>query len=109
MHSTAFTNFFTDQQTLAEPAGHQLPVPHLLIDQVLSNVSTNPMEVCKILKHLEIGKAHGADGVSNRLLKNSADTVCKPLSKLINKSFNAGIVPISWKRANISPIHKRSQ
>jgi hypothetical protein len=79
-----------------------------LTDRTLSSVLTTPLEVSKILKTLEPGKAHGADGVTNRLLKDTSESTCNSLSELINKSFSAGKVPSSWKRANVSPIHKKN-
>ena len=29
-----------------------------------------------------------------------------PLSFLYNKSLDVGLVPIAWKRSNVTPIHK---
>jgi hypothetical protein len=103
----AFTDFFQSQQTLNEPMGHQLPNLIMLTDQRLSDISTTPEEVKKILTSLESGKAHGGDGVSVRLLKETSDSIKKPLTKLLNESFSSGKVPITWKMANISPVHKK--
>jgi hypothetical protein len=105
----AFTEFFQEQQTLIVPVDHQLPPVVRLTDQTVNSVTTTPAEVSKILNSLETGKAHGADGVSNRLLKEAADSISDPLSVLINKSFGIGKVPTSWKRANVSPIHKKNE
>jgi hypothetical protein len=84
--ANVFTDFFCEQQTLVEPPGHQLPGDISLTDQTLSSVLTTPLEVSTILKALETGKAHGADGVTNRLLKDTSESTCNSLSELINKS-----------------------
>jgi hypothetical protein len=105
----AFTEFFQEQQTLHVPEGHLLPPEIRLTDQTLDSVSATPAEISKVLKSLETGKAHGADGVSNRLLKETADSICEPLSALINRSFELGKVPSSWKKANVSPVHKKNE
>jgi hypothetical protein len=67
--ATAFTEYFKSQQTLIEPVGHELPIINMHTDQRIDSVKTTPNEVEKILGTLELGKAHGADGVSVRLLK----------------------------------------
>jgi hypothetical protein len=103
----AFTEFFQGHQTLDVPVGHQLPSLVTQTEQVLENISTTPCEVKKILNSLELGKAHGMDGISARLLKETADTICLPLSSLINVSFDTGKVPAMWKKANVSPVHKK--
>jgi hypothetical protein len=103
-----FSNFFAAQQTLeANILNHPLPPLHFLTDQRLSSISTTPAEVHKILKSLDTGKANGADGVSNRLLKECSSSIATPLSNLLNKSFALAKVPSSWKESNICPIHKK--
>jgi hypothetical protein len=61
----------------------------------------------KMLKGLDIGKANGSDGVSNRLLKETTSEIARPLSNLFNKSFQLGKVPTAWKESNICLIHKK--
>jgi hypothetical protein len=106
--ANAFTDFFKTQQTLIEPIGHSLPNLEMLTDERLSNVSTTPGEVKHILDSLELGKAHGGDGVSVRMLRETSSSINGPLSTLINDSLSKGIVPTVWKRANISPVHKKN-
>ena len=79
--ANAFTTYFSKQQTLIEPDGHDLPPLLLLTDSRLVSVETNPNEVRDILGSLKLGKAHGMDGVTVRLLKetlNSIDALCAP-------------------------------
>jgi hypothetical protein len=104
----AFTDFFKGHQTLIEPVGHLLPDIRMLTMERLSVVKTTPGEVYDILKGLEIGKSHGADGVSARLLKETSHNISEPLSALINMSFDKAQVPTSWKEANVSPVHKKN-
>jgi hypothetical protein len=103
----AFTDFFRNQQTLTEPQGHQLPPLVRNTELRLSDISTTPNEVAKILQSLDLGKAHGVDGVSVRLLKETSESISVPLSCLFNESFNKSSVPSAWKKANVSPIHKK--
>jgi hypothetical protein len=105
--ATAFTDYFKGQQTLIEPVGHLLPPLNLRTNERINSIVSTPEEVKIILGNLDVGKAHGVDGVSARLLKETKETISGPLSALINKSFSDGTVPSSWKRANVSPVHKK--
>jgi hypothetical protein len=103
-----FTEYFAAQQTLPPlPFNHALPPILFLTDQRLDSIHTSNQEVLKVLKGLDTGKANGPDGVSNRLLKESAPAIANPLSILLNKSFDLAKVPKTWKESNICPIHKK--
>ena len=65
-------------------------------------------EVRKILKSLDVNKATGPDGISNFLLKNTADVLAKPPCKLFNYSLEAGVFPSDWKTSNVVPVHKKN-
>jgi hypothetical protein len=56
---------------------------------------------------LDIGKATGPDGISNRMLKETSISIAEPLTALFNKSFQMGKVPTTWKEANLCPIYKK--
>jgi hypothetical protein len=102
-----FTNYFVLQQTLPPLRFNQQLAPiDFLTDNRFEHIVTTKEEVLKILKGLDIGKATGPDGISNRLLKETALAIAEPLSMLFNKSFDMGKVPIVWKEANLSPIYK---
>ena len=51
-------------------------------------------------------KSTGHDGISIVLLKSLGESVCKPLSELINMSLIQGIVPDAMKIAKVIPIYK---
>ena len=74
----------------------------------LSSILITEEEVNKALTSLDISKANGSDNISNRLLKNTASSIAKPLSKLFNASLNLGIFPSSWKDANVTPVFKKN-
>ena len=40
------------------------------------------------------------------MLKETAESIAVPLTKLINISLSKGKVPKWWKQANVIPIHK---
>lgn len=106
--ATLFNTFFAQQCTLASGSENDpLPEFHLLTDATLDSMSTTPTEIHKILRTLNISKASGPDGVSNRILKECAGSLCSPLARLFNMSFQKGQFPNSWKLANVVPIYKK--
>ena len=66
-----------------------------------------PQAITAILKSLETGKACGPDCINNRILKATAETITRPLTNLFNSSLRSSTVPDIWKKANVSPIHKK--
>ena len=63
----------------------------------------------KLLKNLKPGKASGPDNISPRVLKELAETVSDPLTRIFRRSLSEGCVPADWKHANVSPIYKKGQ
>ena len=59
------------------------------------------------MKSLEIGIACDPDCINNRVIKVTAETITRPLTNLFNSSLRSSTVPDIWKKANVSPIHKR--
>ena len=64
--------------------------------------------VLKQLKALKRKKATALDNLSSALLKDCADVIVGPLSHLIKLSLKTGTVPLIWKKARITPLHKSS-
>ena len=64
------------------------------------------IDVHKILSSIDVSKSTGHDGISNKLLKDSADIIAYSLTLIFNTSINTGIFPNDFKTAIISPIHK---
>ena len=84
------------------------PLPQLVAD---TDVSLDHMlftvdEVLKVIKNLDISKATGPDGISNAILKRTADAIARPLCILFNKSLAWGKFPSDWKIAHLTPIFK---
>ncbi len=69
-------------------------------------LDTNADEVISVVRNLISKKSCGLDGISTVMLKHVIDIIASPLSKIINKSFNCGIVPSTLKRSRVIPIYK---
>ena len=102
-----FNKTFTEKAKLPETKPN-LPPLQFKTDQRLDSIETTEEEVQKILKSLDISKSNGPDGISNRLLKQTAAAIAKPLSIIFNLSLSSSKFPTDWKKANVSPIYKKN-
>jgi hypothetical protein len=67
---------------------------------------TDPVEISRVITNLKPKSSCGFDGISSKLLKSIHSGVCYPLSIIINKSFESGIVPRDVKLAKVIPLFK---
>ena len=84
-----------------------LPELNYKTDSRLANIIIRESEVLDILKSLDTSKATGPDGISAKMLKETATSIAPSLTKLFQKSFKKGQIPKLWKEANVLPLHKK--
>ena len=58
------------------------------------------------LSNLKVGKVGGDDGLPSKFLKETSNTLAKPLYEIYKKSFLTGQIPENWREANVTPIFK---
>ena len=73
----------------------------------LSSIQLSQVEVVGVLRNLNSRKACGPDNILNRLLIELAEVISTSLCDVFNMSLALGVVPLQWKMANITPVHKR--
>ena len=61
----------------------------------------------KIIKSLNVNKAHGHDDVSIGMIKLCGQSIVKPLLIIFKNCIDNGIFPDIWKKSNIIPVHKK--
>ena len=61
------------------------------------------------LCNLDISKATGPDGIPSRILKECSAIIAPSLCSLFNHSLHSGTVPLDWKSANVTPVHKKKK
>jgi Reverse transcriptase (RNA-dependent DNA polymerase) len=76
-------------------------------DCMLNGIEINEEMIINRLKELKVGKALGLDGIVPKLLIEASVELSKPLCILFNKSWQDGIVPEDWKKANVSVLFKK--
>ena len=103
-----FNNFFAEQCTPLKNDS-KLPNSQIFLTQSrLSSLDFNEDEALKIIRSLNIYKAHGHDDISIRMIKICDKSLLKPLTILFQNSINSSCYPIIWKRSNIIPVHKKN-
>lgn len=100
-------NTYFAQQTLLDDNMTNPPEFEIRDRPSLNTILISPSEVEDILRSLKIGKASGPDMINNRVLKELANPLAKPLSDLFNHSMSNCVCPDMWKEANVSPLYKK--
>ena len=98
--------YFTSQSSLND-RNKQLPNMIDVANDILYDINITQEDVENVLKELDPSKATGPDLMNPKLLKEGAEQLSNPLSKLFNKSVVTGKYPSLWKKANIIPIFKK--
>ena len=64
-------------------------------------------EVREAVNEMKSGKAPGLDGFPVECFKKGGMAVLEWLVRLLNLSFDMGVVPMDWRGACIVPLYKR--
>ena len=104
--ASLFNNFFLSHNKI-DDSNAKLPNNYPECLASLHEIVATEEEVLDQLKALDVNKATGPDEISPRLLNMAGETIVPSLTKLINLSLTSCKVPDSWKKANVTPIHKK--
>ena len=103
-----FNNFIAEQCTTLKNDS-KLPSSQIYLTQsILVSLDFNEDEVLKIIRSLNIHKAHGYDDISIRMIKICDKSLLKPLIILFKNSTQSSHYSDIWKRSNIIPVHKKN-
>ena len=80
-----------------------------IVETKLSSFNIEGEDICKIIKTLDINKAHRHDEVSIRMLKLCDKNIVKPLFIIFNNCNLKNTFPNLWKKSNVVPIHKNEK
>ena len=103
-----FNTFFAEQCTPLNNSS-VLPVNQMFLTQsILNFINLNEDEILKVIRALNIHKAHGHDDISVRMIKICDKSLLKPLIILFGNSIKSSCYPDIWKRSNIIPLHNKN-
>ena len=66
-----------------------------------------PEDIEHLIKSMKTNKANGPNSIPTKILNLFKKEFSKPLSDIINLSFNQSVFPNLLKIANVIPIHKK--
>ncbi|MGL1888436.1 MAG: reverse transcriptase family protein [Reichenbachiella sp.] len=78
-------------------------------DKILTIKPVTEDKVKQMILKLNAFKATGLDGLPAKFLRDSAETVAKPLTYIINLSIECGEFPQELKLAKVVPIYKKKE
>ena len=100
-----FNKFFADQCTPLKN-NSILPTNQIFLTQaILEFLEFNEGEILKIIRALNINKAHGHDDISIRMIKICDKSLLKPVTILF-KNSTSSCYPDTWKKPHVIPAHK---
>ena len=104
-----FNKYFSSQCNPL-PNDSKLPENQTYITETkLSSFNIEDEDIYKIIKTLDINKAHGHDEVSIRMLKLCDKSKVKQLFIIFNNCKLKNTSPNLWKKSNVVPIHKKGE
>ena len=103
-----FNDFFTLQCT---PLNNCSVLPAKLTFKTqtrLNSICFEEDDILKIIRNLNVDKAHGHDNISIRMLKICDSVVVEPLSLIFKNCLDSGIFPMLWKKSHVIPTQKKN-
>lgn len=100
-------NSFFAQNSTIDDSNATLPEFEAPDYNTLDQILITDDDVKEAIKLLNPNKAPGPDLISPKLLKEGAQQLIPPLRKLFNISLAMKEFPASWKKANVTAIHKK--
>ena len=97
-----FNDFFAKQCALVENSSKLPTNSFKRANNLLSTISFTKDDIAKIIKNLNLNKAHGFDMISIRMTKNCGESILKPFELIFKSCLDNGKFPIEWKKASCS-------
>ena len=74
---------------------------------IMHDIEISTAGVCKLLSGLNVSKAAGPDAIRPLVLKQLCQEIAPVVAVIFQTSFNSGIVPTDWKKAQVCPLFKK--
>ena len=86
-----------------------LPPFYLITDKQLVDIEFSAEDLKNLIHALNPNKSHGPDNISIRMLLICGDPILVPLYLNFRNIIQTGTYPDQWKRANVTPVHKKDK
>ena len=73
----------------------------------LSTIHFSTDDILKIIRNLDLNKAHAHDMITIRMIKLCEISICRALKLIFQSCLESGKFPTEWKKANVVPVHKK--
>ena len=73
----------------------------------LTSIKLDNNDVFKIIKSLNVIKAHGHDGILVRMIKVCDESLVQLLSLIFRGCIDTGVYPDTWKKSNTVSVQKK--
>ena len=104
-----FNDYFASQATVPNSDSTEISfVPRWSSDS-LSVITADEEMVRNLMSPVNISKATGYHGISNKIIIHCSEGLYKPFTSLINTSFRLGQYPSACKLANVLPLLKNDR
>ena len=103
-----FNDYFILQCTTLD-TGSEIPSDVPVIASQLQEFAISEEKILRIIRNLNLNKAHGWDEISVRMIKMCDNSLIIPLKLIFQNCLRHGIFPETWKRANVVPVHKKNE
>ena len=90
----------------SEPEGDAPTIP-VRTSATLEDIFITVEMVIEEIGRLKVNKSCGPDEIHPKMLKELVSIISLPLSILLNRSMQEGVVPTDWKKAYVSAIYKK--
>ena len=106
--ASIFNSFFGKQRTLAS---NNIVLPSeftYMTEECIQSITFSESDFIKIIRALDGNKTHDYDNISVRMIKLCTNFIAHPLTLIFQNSMAACTFATQWEKANIVPIHKKS-
>ena len=100
-------NDFFQSVFTVESDRQNAPTLHQRTNEIISSLKFCPENIQKHLENLKVTKSPGPDQMHPKFLHETAKEISVPLAKIFNTSLANMKLPESWKKANVTPLHKK--
>ena len=105
-----FNNFFIDASSLNDNGAMNPLNTNTRVtatDDDLNSIILTEQEIADQINCIDTSKSYGPDGIPPRIIKEGGAAICKILFRLFSLSLETSKFPLSWKSANVIPLHKK--